>query len=526
MEYPSKPFFNTPYKGSQGGVDYLGIRQVNLNLMALFLPGINNVTYYIRPYSVMTWMAWAFKNKAREEGMYEIKKSEYEQFRQKVEILFGWGHKLDDNDKGLVGNTQKEPINKANVPLTFKAWKRNVSWLDAVNYGPSLKTANGLGFIYPIKQSIFAPTSLGVELAEALDNRLKKCGGYRKLTSLKSTTGNVALARSLHKAWSINTVSAKEAVVFRKALFAPDKITEQTELGRRSASIKLILSALKSINRPATDDDVRKFMTYNLFPFKKIKDYPEPVAQMNAIWRVLQIRQLQRLSLEKIFGWMELQIIDEGFTSSTEIASSLMKNLKSYEPDTFGDSWVEDVLTEYEKSQLTFGSLISSKAKNTDLDIFNYMNQIKDNNTENANAEIISLRALVLCAIIALELLKDKRAKQYVMDGGSIRISLNHWANFVYDNKSLSLKYFLIKFIDNYLLSQHFGVAAVRYSEGKQRLRLTIEDRGLVSLLASRKKAWSPNITSDRLDHILSLMSECRLITSKMIDNQRHYVTR
>lgn len=36
-----------------GGVDPLGLRQVNLDLMDRALPGINNVTMLIRPYVLM-----------------------------------------------------------------------------------------------------------------------------------------------------------------------------------------------------------------------------------------------------------------------------------------------------------------------------------------------------------------------------------------------------------------------------------------------------------------------------------------
>jgi hypothetical protein len=77
--------------------------------------------------------------------------------------------------------------------------------------------------------------------------------------------------------------------------------------------------------------------------------------------------------------------------------------------------------------------------------------------------------------------------------------------------------------VENYFLSQHFGIAAARYSEGKQRLRITIEEGGLVSMLGSLNKAWHPNVTRDRLAAVLSLMADCRLVHRKTVEDEDFY---
>ena len=66
--------------------------------------------------------------------------------------------------------------------------------------------------------------------------------------------------------------------------------------------------------------------------------------------------------------------------------------------------------------------------------------------------------------------------------------------------------------LENYFLSQRFGVAAARSTEGTQRLRITIEEGGLVSMLNSTKDAWHPNVTPDRLSSLLSLLAGCGLV--------------
>lgn len=43
------PQFVVPYRPDRAGVDFLGMRQVNVNMMAGVLPGINNVTWCCGP---------------------------------------------------------------------------------------------------------------------------------------------------------------------------------------------------------------------------------------------------------------------------------------------------------------------------------------------------------------------------------------------------------------------------------------------------------------------------------------------
>jgi hypothetical protein len=71
---------------------------------------------------------------------------------------------------------------------------------------------------------------------------------------------------------------------------------------------------------------------------------------------------------------------------------------------------------------------------------------------------------------------------------------------------------FLLTVIENFLLSQHFGVAATRYTAGKQRLRLTIEERGLTPMIDGLKEVWEPQVTPDRLEAALKLMADCGLV--------------
>ena len=51
------PGFATPSLPKPGGVDPLGMRQINFDLMDVVFPGLNNVARHLRPFVIVTW-AW------------------------------------------------------------------------------------------------------------------------------------------------------------------------------------------------------------------------------------------------------------------------------------------------------------------------------------------------------------------------------------------------------------------------------------------------------------------------------------
>jgi len=57
--------------------------------------------------------------------------------------------------------------------------------------------------------------------------------------------------------------------------------------------------------------------------------------------------------------------------------------------------------------------------------------------------------------------------------------------------------------------AQHFATAVNRFDGQNQRLRLAIEETGLVSLVGSR---WVPTVTEDRLPMLLSLAGDCTIL--------------
>ena len=511
---PNAPFFVKHYSDNSGGVDYLGIRSVNFAFMDELLPGINNVTTLIRPYSVITWAAWAFREEKRRRSEQEARYDEFKRFREKIEVLFGWGHQIHNTGGGLVGNQQRLPEETTNVSLEFNAWNRSVSWLDAGNYGPSLKNENGLGFLVQKFPNVFAATNAGERLAKALDKSLIKCDHYNELRSLDKMVGTVELADSLYAYWKTKSPSSDEAEAFRAVFYRPEKSRENSRAGRRSAAIALILWALNEQTKPVSTSTLRRYMTlYEIGAAPNCRE-SEILVRVQGLWRVLQLRQAQRLATETIFGWIEIEILEHSRKLSSEIADDFVTLLeKQWNSGNLPVDWVTHEIKQLERKKGEASSYLVAARGCPSLDFFEHMKLISGAlQKDRDQSAVLALKLLVYCAELTRELELSDNCTRYLNEGGASRISLLTWSKFVSRGRDLHIKTFLIDMIENYFLSQHFGVAAARYTEGTQRLRITIEEGGLVSMLTSTKDAWYPTVTSDRLRSALELMADCDMI--------------
>jgi len=520
IDLPHAPFFVRPPVDDNGGVDFLGLRQANLNLMDTFLPGVNNVTWNVRPYSMMAWTVWAFANEARERGMTEIKASDFTKFREKVEVLFNWGHQLDDNGAGMPGNAQVPPAGAGEVPLDFASWKRNVTWFDAVNYGPSIKDENGLGFVHQVESGLFRPTEAGEALAKALDETLRATQEYETLESLETGRATEAVAQRLYGAWRIDECSAREATIFKDVLYQADASDESARVQRRSGAISLIQESLSEIGRPLRADEIRAEMMRTTTQSRRSL----PVARAKAVWTVLQIRQAQRLAFEALFAWMEMRILVQGDASSQQLVGALVALLTAQGYDLGRQDWVSACLATSMQGATIEGSIVDIGLNDDGVGILAQTNELANDIPDHRDDSAVrAVMLLFLVAAVTEELEKAEEYAELLNEGGSQRVSLRWWSRFVKGKGGLPAPQFLTNAFENYLLSQHFGIAAIRTSESKPRLRITIEEEGLVSLLKKDADIWQPGVTADRLESTLSLMADCGLLNRMWDDGEEQW---
>jgi hypothetical protein len=524
QEVPKGPYLLDRFNPGQGGVDFLGLRQVNLDLMAECIPGINNVTWKIRPYSVMCWIYWKFYRLMQGKGMESPSETEMTRFREKVESLFLWGHQLG-NLRGIPGFLAKPTeFRGGRANLSFESWKRdarNTSIQAGVQYGPSLSDRGGLGFLHRVEGSFYKVTASGEALGKVLDERLRKRKGYAKLIDLQSMRGSEAEAMDLFVAWRADSPGADERNIFRESFFNESGVDEDNAIGVRSAAVCLIQDILRKSRIPLSQNEIRKSMVYRRLPTGKQIDVSGGKSTTAKKWLVLQVRQAQRLALESLMAWVEHRILNIGERDSRQLTKSFVLNLRTHASKLFTQNTPAEILMGWLGRFKKLDDYLDAALKDPlRFCIFELCEELETAIDE--DPEIICVPAFKLLLLVRrfYEWLGgDDELLPYLLSGRAERISLGYWAKTWDKNSTYPLADLVALILSNMILSQHFAVATNRFDGGTQRLRITIEEDGLEALIA---KPWRPYITADRLGTVLSLMADCGLLKQDA-DEERYY---
>lgn len=144
-----------------GGVDPLGLRQINFRLMDQVIPGFNNVAGRIRPYSLLAWAWHRAAVCAKAQGYKEIEPAKMKDFVERMEFLFVWSQFLINPAAELPGRDTFLPyLNRSTFRFGDAAWqaicdrrRHSTSLKSALNYGPAVKY---LGWTVAMKERTFA----------------------------------------------------------------------------------------------------------------------------------------------------------------------------------------------------------------------------------------------------------------------------------------------------------------------------------------------------------------------------------
>ncbi|MCP3404067.1 hypothetical protein [Bradyrhizobium sp. CCGB01] len=502
-------------------MDFLGLRQANLDMMAELIPGTNNVTSYIRPFSLLSWIFWKFHGLCERAGKARPNSEEMREFRERIEVLFTWGARIEDTP-GIPGKQAEPPPGGGAVPLTFKAWGRvqnSTSLIAALWYGPASKTATGLGFLEPCNGGFFRATDRGGQLAGALDGILRSdTDRYaRLLDTLTPVLATEDDARALWTLWGVHSPTFVERKAFGDAVFDRSSVGNYTTLiGQRSSTIALAKLHLSQTAGAVPADDVRRGMFFS--GLADGTSYPLPAELRPALrkWIVLQVRQLQRLALESLLSWCEKRVISgmhdmEALTKEAELL---------FRAENFGlkaDDTLAAMIGGLDAQISSVESFVALGRSNTLFSPFALIDKIQAAfNARNERFAAVSLYSLLLCASFVGCFADNERAA--VSSGGSSRLSLLHLRKRLSALGDVPLKQAIQFVLESMVLSQHFATAVNRFDGENQRLRLSIEEDGLISLAG---KPWEPTVTEDRLPTILELASDCGLLSKA--ENSFHF---
>jgi hypothetical protein len=95
------PSLTSAYLPKLGGVDPLGLRQINFDLMDVVLPGLNNVASHIRPFTVVSWAWRRAAICARDLGQSNISVDALRDFVDRIEVIYAWSQFQQKADTDL-----------------------------------------------------------------------------------------------------------------------------------------------------------------------------------------------------------------------------------------------------------------------------------------------------------------------------------------------------------------------------------------------------------------------------------------
>lgn len=532
MLIPDRPIFVSPLPSLVSGVDFLGLAAVNERMVARALPGISNVTRYMRVYSVMAWMAWRFSehlkdaNGPRGKGLTEAEiRRRFKAFREKVEFLFTLGNESYTNMAGASRRAYL-PEGEAAFDVDFKAFGDvAVSWLDAAQYGPSLGVDNGLGLIKRTPGRSYAPTPIGVELAVALDKSLAKSAYYDSICDVHSSSVTRAMIEELASHWEARSSTSAERRHFSAAFFQVDGDEEgkRNPNANRAAMIRLVLRAVEAIGEAATVVEVREAIARGITVSGKVLDLASSELTQ-AVWAVLQIRQLQRLAQEAMLRWVEKSLLEpseEPYGRTPRALADRATTLAAKFLDLSADTPLRSLCARIE-AKVDGRDYYVAGLTVDEIDIFRLRERLIALAANTDDMTLIpghAVHALLVCAGHARSLLDSERHARWLDTGDRSRISLRTLVNLVESYRDQPLRAFVHVLIETGVIGQHFNVTATKLEAGKNKFRFITVEEGLRPLIRP-DQVTGLFVTGDRLENAMQLMADCGLLKW---DGERFY---
>lgn len=514
MLVASAPAWSAATSEESVGVDYLGTRAANLEMLGSLTGTYNNLIVSARQHAILCWAAWRFFEncrRARDEGKPHNPTSEqFNEFVEAVETiqLVGQVRAARESGSGVVGLGSGSAVRLGSgpdVPLRFHAYgrTRETSAMAAVQYGPSAKST-GLGLLTG-DQGVWVPTERGRALALAIDDELKAAEGYELFTQMEVPERvTLSVAEELaEKGLSLRAASAQrpELPAYRTALFRLDS-EPSFDGDRRPLSVTLFLELVRSLapeGEGVTSHLVRQALLHG------VADLPNCLQSTARRWQLFQLRQIQRFALEAWLGVLELSMLLEG----------------SFDPKTFS-AWLVSALSGNDGAPCSSDALerpaaevlvgTSSEVLSIDgaWDLAEKVDALLRAG-DPAGAAVIALRFTIGALRLIRELVPGEGPlREFATIGGRLRIGLPAFANWWTDRERFSLGSVLTEMALEFVLQQHVAVAMSRLTNEKRRLRFC-NDEGGWSLLPGTSPT-RPTMTPDRIRALMALLADIGLL--------------
>jgi hypothetical protein len=309
-----------------GGVDPLGLRQINFDLMDQVIPGLNNV--------VTTW-AWRRAHQlARDLGVTEIPINDLRDFVDRIEVLYAWSQFLRDSNADLPGRQVLAPLVQS-AQWTFggskwrnlrKSRRYSTAFTAPITYGPSLKT---LGWLAPHQSEaeVLIPLPAAIPALDAFESRIRRRLSHPAFNQFGSITVTSQEIRRWSEAWALDRPTRQEKEVMKEMLLGA---------GAPPARRKGCALMLAAVSHAGVNDVASVRMTMAGPPSNFVS--PPDLDKAFEAWRRVQVRQLFRLSLEALLYWIIYQV-EKGSQSTDSLVSEFLAQARRGKDGT-AEQWL------------------------------------------------------------------------------------------------------------------------------------------------------------------------------------------
>lgn len=478
-------------KVAPGGVDPLGLRQINFQLMDTVLPDLNNVATRVRPFVVLAWAWRQARRLVQQSGKSGEMRGQMLDFVDRTEAIYAWSQFLLSPAADLPGGQALRPLLTAlEYQFGGPAWiklrdtrRMSTGLISPLNYGPTLKS---LGWV---ELTEFAGVlKEAPQVDETLDS-FEACFAAELAHPAFSQFGDVTVSIDDARRWGL--LWAIEGVTGVERAAALERVAGPLANRKRQLGMALIRSAWASL--PNTELNVTSLRARMAEKTPGWTDTPDLDATVEK-WRRIQVRQVFRLALEGLLHWIIGFLAQRGGipASSVALADAFLAGVSGSDT-TPAAAWLSG--DGQDDNPILFITML-----NTALASKSYA----------AMPEAIT-SALMFCVREAPDKPEDFEAPD--------RLPLAVAAKQFRGWSEGSRRHCLINVIEKWVMAQHAywsvnrGLGDARQG-GKMLLRLrVVMDDGGWALTPGTRPAAAPLPTADRLAAAVSLLRECKAIS-------------
>jgi hypothetical protein len=496
----------------ESGVDPVGLRQLNLDLMDDAVPGINNVTQHVRPYTFMAWAAWKATRVAEAGGVEDP--AVIADLVERYEALYAWSHLISGRPfRGAVALKRTIARRDGGEPFLFdgpvwEEYKRTrTSFMAPTEYGPSIKA---------IKYMSTDSMELAREVLPAIhdfDAAVRELLPHSLFAVAPPSVAEEDIVRfATHL--PVDAPSPMEMQVF-KAMFYDFGARENSgSARRRKASVDLVRGLLQQ-NGPSGIDDIRRRFASRELALVEDGDVDQ-IGVSATLLCLLQARQLQRLATEAMLLWLERLLSEDRVEKLFQPKPSEVLIARAHAAALSGDAAyaasasVGDFLLAVEMEGKAQGWPKASSAGSTDI-VSLLASLIDAQRKDITRVPALAARSFAIVRAVANSF-EGQPAPEGLADaieGRPDRLPLGLMTRRLEAIADRPLMFIWKEIVESWVIGQHVHWSAVRGGDGKKRLRIGLEGDGWMKVRSGSTGFFEP--TGDRLQTMLSLGVSCGL---------------